>query len=1259
MIKHLIMIAFYIAVLLFTSGTIVKFRMLDRIKYVENQLEITRAYMGYNEKLETLIDVSYDFRRSYILEHWKQYRNEINEISNATDSGDFFFNSDAYNELDTLIYAIDKINSLLRKPELNHKDSYKEHTALEQKSDNLRIHLLLKLHDLNNHFTGRYENLYSEISELTYRLQWLLVAVNSLILIYATLGILVIKKKLLIPLESIALGIKEYTDNNFSYQIDISSNSEISDIAGALNDMAKQIDVTMVHKSRLEKEFSHLSTYFNSSLVGMAETSLDKGWLRVNEKLCQILGYNEEELVRLTWSEITYPEDIEKDVTLFNEVVEGKRSGYTLEKRFIRKDGDIIYAFIAAEAVLDTEGNIDYFVALVQDITDQKKAELAVKESQQLLSAIAQTTPDIVYIFDLKQQYFEYLNKQMMDFLGYDEEDVQLLRGRLDTLMHPSDYIQYVKKIVPSYLQLKDGEVSEQTYRILNKSGIYTRMQTRVIIFSRDEKGIPTKILGTAHDVTASWQLQNELEKSEEKYRRLINLSRDMITLHDDNGICLFASPSIEELLGYTSEEVFGKLIYSFIHESDHKIVQKHIEKVCNWKIDGLIEFRVRKKDGSYIWVEALTSAVQSNTGVQLLTTTRDITNRKELEKNLRDSNRVLKKENRHLETYFNTSLLGMAETTLDKGCIKVNDKLCAITGYSRDELMSISWADITYAEDLEGDESLFKEVIAGIRDGYVIQKRFYHKDGTIVHALVSVEAVRKESGSIDYFVSLVQDMTELTKAQDEATKRQILFETLADASPDLLYVYSLEEQKNVYANKNIEEELGYDKNDLKNIDNVLVELLHPDDFQNYQTEIYPKYAKLKDKEILSHDLRVRDKDGIYQLWETRECILERDKEGTPLSIVGISRDVTERRKLENQLKSSEEHYRTLAEVSRDMISVHDEQGKYLYASPSFTTILGYDPKEIIGREAYDFFHPEDIEKIVKHHKLSLDQPEDRSLLSYRLRGKNNEYIWVETVNAVYNQQEDVRIMAVTRDVTDRIEIEEDLRRSNRELEQFAYVASHDLREPLRMVTSFTQLLQQRYSAELPAEAHEFMDFAVEGAKRMGSLIEDLLQLSRVTTTASLNENVSLALILNQVKRNLSLTMEEMHVTLEIEDVEENYLHGNSTHFVQLFQNLMQNAIKFSREGVPPKISIVCSVENNIQTIEFSDNGIGIDPRFITTIFDPFKRLHSRDKYEGNGIGLTVCRRIVEKYNGEITVTSELNKGTTFTLKFKNGRGGL
>jgi PAS domain S-box-containing protein len=378
----------------------------------------------------------------------------------------------------------------------------------------------------------------------------------------------------------------------------------------------------------------------------------------------------------------------------------------------------------------------------------------------------------------------------------------------------------------------------------------------------------------------------------------------------------------------------------------------------------------------------------------------------------------------------------------------------------------------------------------------------------------------------------------------------------------------------------------------------------------------------------------------------------------------------TMRKRAEEALSASEIWYRRLFETAKHGILILDaETGMIVDVNPFLVEMLGFSHEQFMGKRIWEIGFFKDVIKN-KVNFLELQQEKYIRYEDLPLETADGRRIDVEFVSNVYCVGHQKVIQCNIRDITERKQAEKgamaDLERSNKELEQFAYVASHDLQEPLRMVASYTQLLAKRYQDKLDADANEFIGYAVDGANRMQKMINDLLSYSRVGTRGKLFETVDCTAILNQALTNLKIAIKETGAVITHDPLPT--MMGDESQLVQLFQNLIDNAIKF-RGKETPHIHISAThesrktMDDGRETIDqlrtqlselkegwvFSvrDNGIAIDPQDKERIFTIFQRLHGRD-YSGTGIGLSICKRIVERYGGKIWVESEPEKGSTF-----------
>ncbi len=395
---------------------------------------------------------------------------------------------------------------------------------------------------------------------------------------------------------------------------------------------------------------------------------------------------------------------------------------------------------------------------------------------------------------------------------------------------------------------------------------------------------------------------------------------------------------------------------------------------------------------------------------------------------------------------------------------------------------------------------------------------------------------------------------------------------------------------------------------------------------------------------------------------------------------------------IHRQLNERDELFRLITEKAADMIAVVDTSGHRVYNSPSYERIMGYSPEELGATSSFEQIHPDDRKKI-KAAAAEASRSGVGRRIEYRMRHKDGSWRVLEsTASTILDAEGSVdKLVIVNRDITDRKRAEtalqeykihleelvatrtaeliraneqlqrditernwaqqeltsklEELARSNADLEQFAYVASHDLQEPLRMVISYTQLLARRYQGKLDAAADEFIGFAVDGASRMQQLIQDLLSYSRLTTRGKALQFTQTGAACNTALENLRESIKNSNAEVRVGPLPT--VLADATQLAQLFQNLIGNAIKY-RNKRRPEIRVDARSNGNEWIFSVQDNGIGIEPQYFERIFQMFQRLHTRKDYSGTGIGLAICRKIAERHGGKIWVESYPGQGSTF-----------
>ncbi|MGH2653507.1 MAG: PAS domain S-box protein [Actinomycetota bacterium] len=513
-------------------------------------------------------------------------------------------------------------------------------------------------------------------------------------------------------------------------------------------------------------------------------------------------------------------------------------------------------------------------------------------------------------------------------------------------------------------------------------------------------------------------------------------------------------------------------------------------------------------------------------------------------------------------------------------------------------------------------------------------------------HFLTSKGPYRDGSGDVAGIFGISREITDRVLAEQERDR----FFTL---SQDLFAIADLE-GRFVRLNPAWEQVLGYSVEELTG--RSFVDFIHPEDRERTEAEA----ARLAEvgNESVAFENRYRNRDGSYRwfMWKARADV----QAGR---IFAAARDITERKLAEAQmeevnaaLSESEERFRHLFANSPDAVIMIDPHASTVSwpivdCNEAACRMNGYTREELLGQT-------------VDILKMEPGTPEERAEYLERLRReglvsiethhrhKDGHAFPVEISTSVISLNGRELVMGIDRDITERRRLEkeaadraEDLARSNQELEQFAYVASHDLQEPLRIVAGYAQLLTKRYRGTLGQDADEFIEYMVDGVRRMQALIDALLQYSRVGRKGREMAPVDLDVAFDDAMANLQAAIEESQARVTRDDLPD--VVADRLQLAQLFQNLIGNALKFKGEE-PPAVHVGAERHNGEWILEVRDNGIGIEPQYVDRIFDIFERLHSRERYDGTGIGLSICKKIVERHGGRIWVESDAGRGSAF-----------
>ncbi|GAA4308146.1 hypothetical protein GCM10023143_15260 [Compostibacter hankyongensis] len=490
---------------------------------------------------------------------------------------------------------------------------------------------------------------------------------------------------------------------------------------------------------------------------------------------------------------------------------------------------------------------------------------------------------------------------------------------------------------------------------------------------------------------------------------------------------------------------------------------------------------------------------------------------------------------------------------------------------------------------------------------------------------------------------------------------------------PGIVYIYEVGSQKFRFVNEKIKDFLGYTREEISAWEDDLGNLVFKDDVEVVR-KAFEEYASLQQSvNETSFECRFNRKQGDWRYFRTHGKVLHRDEQGKPVSFLMISQDITEQLLSEEEFRKARELALETERMLQYGIFEWDFKRENGSWSPGLYELLEYPAEQRQPSPGYRQYqkhlHAPERRQLDLMVKEALEKRSEFEYEHQVLTEQNQERTVITMGKVIVNEEDDpVKIIGNTRDVTRIREYEktlkknlQELNRSNKELEEFAYVASHDLQDPLRKIIIFTERIQAKAGHLLNEEGVMYFSRIMNSASTMRRLIDDLLEFSRVSRRNTEFEPTDLNVVLKSIKNDLELKMEDTHTTLIIRDLP--VLEAIPLQMSQLFGNLLGNAIKFRRKDIQPVITVSSAPLSAAEKKKFrlphnrkffklsvKDNGIGFEAAYSTKIFQLFQRMHGKTEYPGSGIGLAICKKIVDYHQGVIFAESDGETGATFII---------
>jgi len=991
----------------------------------------------------------------------------------------------------------------------------------------------------------------------------------------------------------------------------------------------------------LQENAARTQLLLGSALDGIITMDHDGNVMDWNTQAERIFGYSREQALGRKIAELIVPsayrESHLQGLSRFVSTGVSHIIGTRLEVAGLRADASEFPLELAVDALGQKD---DYFFsAYVRDITERKQAEGALQEAFDRLQKIAGQLPGVVFQFHLRtdgSSCLPYASEVLRDIYRLDPEEVRDDATKAFAVVHPDDLDGHLASIQTS---ARDLSPWRNEYRLRFADGT-ERWLFGNALPQREPDG---SVLwhGFVTDITERRMIEEAVRESENKLATILDNVEAFIYIKDCNYQYQYANQSARQVLGKSLTEIVGQLDNAFFDEVTAAKLREHDRRVLELGERIAAENTYIQKDSAitstYLTVkQPLRREDGSIYGLCGIST--DITERKQMEEKLRDSDA------------FNISVLNSLTSHIavldEQGVIvAVNDawrRFAKENGLleSSQDMLGVNYLDACknafnqpYGDEANAAQVGIAAVLAGERETFHLeypchspnQQRWFYMN------------VSPLQGSHRGVVVSHKNITERKKAEEVAQAASQYARSLIEASLDPLVTISTE-GKITDVNIATEQATGMGR----------VNLIGSD-FADYFTD--PGKARDGYRQVFSqgfvtdYPLVIRHVSGkltdvLYN------ASVYRDANGTVLGMFAAARDITERKLMENELKASEAKFRSIIEVSPVPMAMNDEQLNITFLNPAFVQAFGYTSEDIPTvadwwPKAYpdpDYRHWAKTTWHTALEKATREQT-DFPPIEVAVRCKNNSVKTVlVTAAAIHHDFTDVHLV-ILYDITQLKQIEAELTRSNAELEQFAYAVSHDMRQPLRMVSSYLSLIENALAEQLNEETQQFLDFAIDGAKRMDAMILSLLDYSRIGRKFEAKTQISSKASLDEALAFLNPELDacggEIKVTGDWPE-----LFASRDELTRLLQNLIGNALKYHEENRPPLVHIHGMVSADSLRVEVRDQGIGIEPSQMDRLFKVFSRLQARSRFEGSGVGLALCRKIVEHHCGTIGVES-------------------
>jgi len=945
--------------------------------------------------------------------------------------------------------------------------------------------------------------------------------------------------------------------------------------------------------------------------------------------------------------------------------------------------------------------------SLAQENQRLAEENARLRQEYDLLRTLIDSLPDRIFIKD-RQSRFLLNNPAHVQAMGANSQNEVI--GKTDLDIFPAELAgQYY---ADEQAVMESGQPLNREEMAVNPRTHETRWLQTTKMPLLDKQHAVVGLMGISRDITDLKRTEEGMADAHRLLQTILDNVPDRIYFKDTQSRFIKLSKALAKRLGVKDpQDAVGKTDFDFNTRQQAEEFYQDEQRIIRTG-EALINKTERQilPNGEVAWTSTTKVPLRDQTGkvVGIAGINRDITEQKRTEEALRQSRDELEKRvaertaelsdrNAALQQQIaereraEEALVG-AQRLLQAMLDNVPDRIYFKDTESRFLKISRTLAQrvgLTDAEQAVGKtdfdffppekaQEFFQDEQKILQTGQPLINKIEMQtrpDGTVNWASVTKVPLRDEAGKVIGLAGINRDITEQKRADEALARERHLMRTLIDNLPDCIYAKDTDGRKTLINSA-----------DLGNLRcQTETEALGKTDFDFFPREIAEKFWADDQKVIQGEPVINREEYFLDATGEKRWLLTSklplRDQSGKIIGLVGIGRNITEHKEAEEALARERLLLRTLIDNLPDFIYAKDKQGRFVLNNRAHALNLGEkSPEEMKGKRDFDYF-PRDLaaqffadeQNIIRTGKPVINQEQ------YKVNpgDTSGQKRWSITSKVLWrdNQGNVLGTVGVTRDIHEVREVQETLRkneeklrqfttqleRSNRELQDFAYVASHDLQEPLRKIVVFGERLKEKCGEQLDPEAGDCLERMQKAASRMQNLINELLTFSRVTTKAKPFESVDLAKVADDVLSDLEGRIEQVKGRVEVGTLPT--IEAEALQMRQLLQNLIGNALKFRRPEVAPMVKVEAQIisgrrpqagpdeqEEKLCRLTVSDNGIGFDEKYLDRIFNVFQRLHSRNEYEGTGMGLAIARKIAVFHRGDITAKSKPGAGATFIV---------